>query len=189
MVDPGEQSSVVDPLPVPQDPFHKDEHVYSTNTDEHIACKNAELTEKDMAHPDTSPAEYDETESTDEGLSGPDAAGSTSCAGTPEQEQNTFSQQQEEEQLRDSGFFTAPPVLSKEPPSSKPQAERTDSEDRSFTTSAQALDAAEAARMKGNVAYSLGHLYNAISMYLLANRHLAYAATLESGMINISVSH
>ena len=36
--------------------------------------------------------------------------------------------------------------------------------------------------MKGNVAYSLGHLYNAISMYLLANRHLAYAATLESGL-------
>jgi hypothetical protein len=177
MVDPSEPPSIVDPVPSYSERFFKDEHILSG--DQNTARNIVESAEKDFVYADAGHAECDETESTDDGVSCPDIAGATNCTGLSEE--SPFAQQ-EDDQTLDSGFVSTPTAGATDQSHAKQQpTERGEPEERGFSTSSQALDAAEAARMKGNVAYSLGHLYNAISMYLLANRHLAYAATLESG--------
>jgi hypothetical protein len=177
MVDPSEPPCIVDPVPTYSERFRKDEHILSGDQNDDRTV--LESVEKDFAYADAGHAECDETESTDDGVSYPDTAGAANCTGASEE--SPFSQQEDDHSLN-SGFVSTPPVGATDPTHAKQQpTERGEPEERGFSTSAQALDAAEAARMKGNVAYSLGHLYNAISMYLLANRHLAYAATLESG--------
>jgi hypothetical protein len=170
MVDPSEPS-ILNPTETHSDSFYKDEPIIMDDQSpvrDDLACP-----EGDHAYTDAGNAELDDTESTDDGTSCPDAAGAANS--TPAS--NGSPLQHEDDQLLNSGFMSTPGGTGE----NKKPTDRGEPEERGFSTSAQALDAAEAARMKGNVAYSLGHLYNAISMYLLANRHLAYAATLESG--------
>ncbi len=177
MVDPSEPPCIVDPVPTYSERFRKDEQILSQ--DQNSTRNVLESVEKQFAYADAGQAECDETESTDDGVSCPDMGGATNCTGASEE--SPFSQQ-EDDHVLNSGFVSTPPVGTTDQAHAKQQpTDRGEPEERGFSTSAQALDAAEAARMKGNVAYSLGHLYNAISMYLLANRHLAYAATLETG--------
>ena len=125
-------------------------------------------------------AEGDETASTDDGhaetthLS--ESAGASEIASVPGAEAGND---------LNSGFCATPKSTLNVAEAYLSKQQNAEAEERSFTTASQALDAAEAARTKGNVAYSLGHLYNAISMYLLANRQLAYATSLETGALNV----
>ena len=174
MVDPSEQPCIVDPAPTYSDQFRKDEPILFNG--QSAVPSVAESPERENAYLDAGNAEFDDTESTDDGVSYPGAVGAENSTAASEESPGL---QHEDDQLLNSGFVSTPAEAKK-------ASERGEPEERGFSTSAQALDAAEAARMKGNVAYSLGHLYNAISMYLLANRHLAYAATLESGALRSS---
>ena len=63
------------------------------------------------------------------------------------------------------------------------------SAERIFADCTAALDAAEAARLEGNKAYNTGHLYDAISTYSLAERHLSTITNLEDGLFHLQIIH
>ena len=64
-----------------------------------------------------------------------------------------------------------------------------ESAERIFADCTAALDAAEAARLEGNKAYNTGHLYDAISTYSLAERHLSTITNLEDGLFPLQIIH
>ena len=73
-------------------------------------------------------------------------------------------------------------IINSKPTDSKPSEAANDQE---CSDCLAALDLADSARLKGNKAYSSGRLYDAISTYTAADRHLSTASTLEQGYTEI----